>query len=95
MSGAIDCMQNMFCCRCGVKYRNCPHLNTVDASIDDAHAERIRARYAWGREFNPDHDETSYTDEGVRRRAGRDAQPGSQLEPSPSTPRPSRSLIDG
>lgn len=49
-----------WCGRCGERVP-CHHLNC--STITDAdHAERIRARYAFGKLYNPDHDTATYTD---------------------------------
>ncbi len=48
------------CTRCGQRYDRCLHLNTHRDDIAPEHAERIRAAYALGKRFNPDHDGTSY-----------------------------------
>lgn len=48
----------LFCCRCG-RHLPCTHIN-CDATEDADRAVRIRARYALGREHNPDHDTTDY-----------------------------------
>ncbi len=49
-----------FCCRCG-EVVPCHHVS-CDVIEDPDHAERIRARYAFGKRYNPDHDEAIYTD---------------------------------
>lgn len=52
-----------YCRRCGEPPHKCRHGFTVGHhTTDPAHAARIRARYALGRIYNPDHDTTSYTD---------------------------------
>jgi hypothetical protein len=61
--------KNAFCCRCGQLYDHCMHINCTTTG-DDEHAERIRARYAIGKEFNPEHDSADYTDNGTAYRAG-------------------------
>lgn len=61
---------SLFCARCGCLYFTfpemptapCVHVNTADPEIGPEEAERIRARYAFGKLHNPDHDTTSYTD---------------------------------
>lgn len=53
------------CVRCGKTYDACKHLNTHRV-VEDATPERvarIRAAYAFGKRFNPDHDTTSYYDQ--------------------------------
>ena len=60
----------MFCRRCGRPYTHkdaddlgiphCVHLGTSSSSILLDEAMAIRARYELGRQFNPDHDSTSY-----------------------------------
>lgn len=61
-------MEHLYCGRCGGRYFSgpgdpkCNHTNTADPAVDDTHAERIRARWAIGRQHNPDHDETDYRD---------------------------------
>lgn len=62
--------RRLHCKRCGEFYDHCKHTNTYDCAlaggeITPEHAERIRARYAFGREHNPDHDTADYTDDGV------------------------------
>lgn len=47
--------------RCGKFYDRCKHINTA-MKMSPEHADRIKARYALGKMFNPDHDNTSYTD---------------------------------
>lgn len=54
-----------YCTRCGQLYDQCRHINTGFTTSDD-HAARIRARYAIGERFNPDHDTADYTDAGGR-----------------------------
>lgn len=49
------------CSRCGQLYDQCQHINTM-GTADEEHAARIRARYAIGKRFNPDHDTAAYTD---------------------------------
>jgi hypothetical protein len=64
---------------CGRRYSSCPHYATQAYNIDPAHAERIRARYAWAQQFggegfeetvidklrhNPLSTARSYADEG-------------------------------
>jgi hypothetical protein len=53
-----------YCARCGNRYlaEACVHTGTHDAKIGDEEAARIRARYTFGKRFNPAHDETSYRD---------------------------------
>ena len=53
----------LYCVRCGLRYyqARCVHTGT-DEYLDHDEAERIRARYQLGKQFNPDHDETSYRD---------------------------------
>lgn len=62
------------CARCGQLYYACGgstggagiciHTGTRVYNIDQEHAVRIQARYAFGKLHNPDHDETRYTDPG-------------------------------
>ena len=50
------------CARCGLPYNSmcCPHRGTALPNVDPEHAKRINAAYLLGRQFNPNHDETSY-----------------------------------
>lgn len=52
------------CTRCGEIFHSskCPHNNTLDVTLSEEEAARIRARYAFGKLYNPDHDTTSYRD---------------------------------
>jgi hypothetical protein len=52
------------CGRCGAPYYTggCYHLNTARPTISAAEGDRMRARWAYGKLFNPDHDTTSYRD---------------------------------
>lgn len=52
------------CGRCGCRYHSslCPHTNTEVPDMSDEEADRVIARYALGKRFNPDHDQTSYRD---------------------------------
>lgn len=59
------------CMRCGQPYYSrhgsandgiCVHTNTSAYNITSEHALRIQARYALGKQHNPDHDTTLYTD---------------------------------
>ena len=61
------------CMRCGQIYHSpkgtsfgglCVHNNTAAYNIDADHALRIQARYALGKQHNPDHDSTQYADPG-------------------------------
>lgn len=55
---------NVRCDRCGSPYfsEQCVHINTANPDITVAEGNRMRARWAYGRRFNPDHDTTSYRD---------------------------------
>jgi hypothetical protein len=56
-----------WCKRCGARWSWCNHnanCRSKPDEVDDAHAERIRARYGMGKRLNPDHDSTSYMDKG-------------------------------
>lgn len=52
------------CSRCGEVYEGCRHFQCAMINLTPAHADRVRARYRIGQQFNPDHDTTSYLDEG-------------------------------
>lgn len=73
-----DIPERARCRRCGRFYRACPHLGTGDREnvIDEEHAARIRARHAFGRLHNPDHDTADYTDEGQSGRGTTATTPG-------------------
>lgn len=53
-----------YCTRCGEHpfIGNCVHPLSLAKVISREEAERIRARYALGKRYNPDHDTTSYRD---------------------------------
>lgn len=56
------------CARCGQPYNPvtdsclvpCVHSHWLVQEIDVAHTQRIQAAYAFGKRFNPDHDDTNY-----------------------------------
>jgi hypothetical protein len=52
----------MRCSRCAEYYYGCPHVNTLTLDMSTEEATRVRARYAFGKLHNPDHDTTSYRD---------------------------------
>ncbi|HEY1216720.1 MAG TPA: hypothetical protein VGE93_24105 [Bryobacteraceae bacterium] len=54
----------LYCARCGrAAWALCFHpVHLLREDITPDEAERIRARYALGKQFNPDHDTTSYRD---------------------------------
>jgi hypothetical protein len=56
-----DLWRRQFCCRCGQLDEHCPHLNCA-TTFDAEHAARIKARYAIGKRFDPNHDTADYTD---------------------------------
>ena|SRR5674476_102281 len=51
----------LWCARCGSDMAQCC-VHEVAVVWNGVHAERIRARYAFGKLYNPDHDQTSYRD---------------------------------
>jgi hypothetical protein len=58
----------LYCGRCGELYidvTKCPHHGTSAHDLDLEEAIRIRARYAFAKQFDPEHDEeeSSYRDE--------------------------------
>lgn len=61
---ALEALKNMFCNRCGQDMLHCIHAFHTNPGLisDPEHAQRIRARYAFGKLYNPDHDTTSYVD---------------------------------
>ncbi|MDE2106576.1 MAG: hypothetical protein KGL39_55690 [Patescibacteria group bacterium] len=54
------------CARCGEIWVTCTHTGTAVEDMDDDEASRVKARYALGRHFNPDHDAASYRDDASR-----------------------------
>lgn len=55
-------MRRLRCARCGQFYDTCVHLNCGVLDMSEEEAQRVQARYAFGRLHNPDHDTTSYRD---------------------------------
>lgn len=53
------------CRRCGERFfgTSCKHFGTPTTDMTHEEAERVKARYALGKRFNPDHDTTSYRDD--------------------------------
>lgn len=58
-------LERLRCARCGdLFYGNtCVHNGTAVEDMTDDEAKRVRARYAFGKLHNPDHDTTSYRDQ--------------------------------
>jgi hypothetical protein len=56
---------NHYCIRCGRLPLQCVHGWSLAMVADRAHADRIAARYAFGKLHDPDHDTADYTDLGV------------------------------
>lgn len=75
-----------YCARCGeeVWTSRCVHpiQCTADVTISVEEVERIRARYAWGKLYNPDHDTTSYRDGNSDATANISEQEQAGIEPT-------------